>query len=222
VSEEKPASQRPKRTRLDPQRREDEIVEGASRYFSEVGFDGSMRDLAARLGISHALLFRYFPTKEALVDRVYDRVFLSRWDPAWDGLLEDRKLSLEERLKRFYAGYLRAIDRPEWVRTFIYGGLAGININQRYLSLIRRKVIVPIAFELGRLAGLRDGGAAPADDAIELSWGLHGEIFYLAIRRWVYGVKVTADVDDFVALAVAKFLEGAPAALRSCAGSRRR
>src|SRR5688572_31775125 len=59
-----------KRKRLDPRRREQEIVEGAILYFSEVGFSGSMRDLAARIGISHALLFRYFPTKEALVDRV--------------------------------------------------------------------------------------------------------------------------------------------------------
>lgn len=218
MSGQKLQSEKPKRTRLDPHRREEEIVEGASLYFSEVGFDGSMRDLAARLGISHALLFRYFPTKDALVDRVYDRIFLSRWDPAWDGLLENRELSLDERLKRFYAGYLRAIDRPEWVRTFIYGGLAGININQRYLSLIRRKVIVPVAVELGRLAGLREGTAAPAEDALELSWGLHGEIFYLAIRRWVYGVKVTAHVEDFVALTVAKFLEGAPAALKRSAG----
>lgn len=214
MSDENSSPAKPKRKRLDPHTREEEIVEGASLYFSEVGFDGSMRDLAARLGISHALLFRYFPTKDALIDRVYDRIFLSRWDPAWDGFLDDRKLPLAERLGRFYSGYLRAIDRPEWVRTFIYGGLAGININQRYLSLIKRKVIAPVAIELSKLAGVRDGGAAPSDDALELSWGLHGEIFYLAIRRWVYGAKVTSDVDGFVALTVAKFLEGAPVALK--------
>jgi hypothetical protein len=123
-------------------------------------------------------------------------------------------LPLAERLKRFYAGYLRAIDRPEWVRTFIYGGLAGININQRYLSLIKRKVIAPVAVELGKLAGGRQGDMAPSEEALELSWGLHGEVFYLAIRRWVYGVKVTTDVEGFVALTVAKFLEGAPAVLK--------
>src|SRR5688572_10622848 len=77
------------RKRLDPRAREREIAEGAIRYFSEVGFGGSMRDLAKRLGISHALLFRYFPTKEALVDRVYDEVFLGRWNDEWDALLGD-------------------------------------------------------------------------------------------------------------------------------------
>lgn len=217
MSEAKDETAKPKRKRLDPEQREEEIIEGASLYFSEVGFGGSMRDLAARLGISHALLFRYFPTKEALVDRVYDRIFLSRWDPAWDALLDERGLPLAERLVRFYRDYLHAIDRPEWVRTFVYAGLAGVNINQRYLNLIRRKVIVPVAVELVRLAGRKDAKTV-SDEALELSWGLHGEIFYLAIRRWVYGIKVCPDLDDFVGLTVTKFLEGAPAALREKAG----
>lgn len=208
----------PRRTRLDPGRREEEIVDGASVYFSEVGFNGSMRDLAARLGISHALLFRYFPTKEALVDRVYDRTYASRWDPAWDALLRDHDLDLAERLARFYAGYLEVIDRPVWVRTFIFGGLAGVDISQRYLQLIKRKVIVPVAKELAQLAGAREA-SAHSDEALELSWGLHGEVFYLAIRRWIYGVKVTTDHDAFAALTVRKFLEGAPAALSAHKGT---
>lgn len=204
---------RAKRTRLDPGARESAIVEGAVRYFSEVGFDGSMRDLAARLGISHALLFRYFPTKEALVDRVYDRIYVSRWDAAWDGLLKDRSTDLAPRLTRFYTAYLAAIDRPDWVRTFIYGGLAGVGINRRYLRLIERKVIVPIALEVERLAGRR-AAAAPTAAALEASWGLHGEIFYLPMRRWVYGLEIETDVGAFVRLAVDKFLLGAPAALK--------
>lgn len=205
-----------RRTRLDPARREEEIVDGAGVYFSEVGFNGSMRDLASRLGISHALLFRYFPTKEALVDRVYERIYASRWDPAWDALLRDRDLDLAERLTRFYVGYLEVVDRSVWVRTFILGGLANVDISGRYLQLIKRKVIVPVARELSRLAGAEEG-SSPSNEALELSWGLHGEIFYLAMRRWVYGLKVTTDHASFAALTVRKFLEGAPAALRESA-----
>lgn len=208
---------RPKRRRLDPQQREQEILEGAIRYFSEVGFEGSMRDLAARLGTSHALLFRYFPTKDALVDRVYDRMFLSRWDSAWDDLLQRQSVPFPERLVSFYVQYLRVVDRPEWVRTFVYAGLAGMSINQRYLKLIRLKVIVPIAEELIRLRASSRHDRRSANDvmneAIEMSWGLHGEIFYIAIRRWIYGIDVTKDRDAFVALTIGKFLEGAPDAL---------
>lgn len=212
MQDDRQASGQAKRKRLDPRQREREIVEGAVLYFSEVGFSGGMRDLAARLGISHALLFRYFPTKEALVDRVYERLFLSRWNPAWDALLDDRSVSLSERLMRFYAQYLAAIDNPAWVRTFVYAGLAGFNINQRYLKLIERKVIAPVARDLEKLAGRH--GPAASEKALELSWGLHGEVFYLAIRRWIYGTRVTTDVEGFVALIVTKFLEGAPAALQ--------
>jgi AcrR family transcriptional regulator len=207
-----------KRKRLDPHQRAEEIVEAAIRYFSEVGFGGSMRELAGRLGISHALLFRYFSTKDALIDRVYDRIYLSRWSADWDEILARRDLSLADRLVAFYTSYLEAIDRPEWVRMFVFGGLSGVNINQRYLKLIGRKVVTPVAMELGQLAGVSSRREAPSDAELELSWGLHGEVFYLAIRRWIYGLKVTTDHKAFVELTVTKFLEGAPAALRAEGG----
>ncbi len=202
-----------KRKRLDPRQREQEIVDGAVLYFSEVGFGGGMRDLAGRLGISHALLFRYFPSKDALIDAVYDRIFLARWNPEWDSLIDDRTLEVRERLSRFYAQYLAAIDNSAWVRTFVYAGLAGVNINRRYLKLIERKVIAPVARELESLAGVAPR-ASPSQTALELSWGLHGEIFYLAIRRWIYGARVAADTEGVARAMVAAFLEGAPAALR--------
>ena len=59
-----------KRVRMRPQEREQQIVEGAIRYFSEHGFDVDTRGLAAQLGITHSLLFRYFPNKDALIERV--------------------------------------------------------------------------------------------------------------------------------------------------------
>jgi AcrR family transcriptional regulator len=173
-----------------------------------------MRDLAQRLRISHSLLFRYFPTKDALIDRVYDRIFLRRWNPEWDRLLAEEPVSFANRLKRFYREYLDAIHHPEWVRTFMYGGLAGVNINQRYLGLIRSKVITPVALEL-ELHTHGAKSAQPSDEAVELSWGLHGQIFYLAIRRWVYGARITTGRDEYVSLAVDTFLVGAPSALRA-------
>src|SRR5260370_36230851 len=67
-----------RRRRLDPEDREREIVDGAVAFFAEGGFDGGLRDLAKRLGITHQQLFRYFPTKEALIERVYKEMYLSR------------------------------------------------------------------------------------------------------------------------------------------------
>src|ERR1700730_18241676 len=111
--------------RLTPERREREIVDGAVQFFAEVGFEGGLRELAQRLGITHQNLFRYFPTKEALIDRVYQEVYLSRWQPEWESLLRQPKRPLEARLTDFYKVYLHAIFRYDWVRIFVFAGLKG-------------------------------------------------------------------------------------------------
>src|ERR1700738_4338665 len=79
----------PKRRRPAPEDGEREIIEGSIRFFAEVGFDGGLRELALRLGITHQNLFRYFPTKEALIERVYKEVYLDRWQPEWEAVLHD-------------------------------------------------------------------------------------------------------------------------------------
>ena len=104
------------RRRLEPEDRERQIVDGAVAFFAEVGFDGGPRELAKRLGITHQNLFRYFPTKEALIERVYKEVYLSRWQPEWEALLRDPAHPLEQRLIDFYSAYLASIFRYDWVR----------------------------------------------------------------------------------------------------------
>jgi AcrR family transcriptional regulator len=62
------------RRRLTPDDRRRQIVDGAIDYFAEVGFDGGTRNLAARLGVTQPLLYRYFPAKEDLMRAVYKRL----------------------------------------------------------------------------------------------------------------------------------------------------
>src|SRR6202047_4229339 len=104
----KKASPPKRRRRLEPEDREREIIEGAVAFFAEVGFDGGLRELAQRLGITHQNLFRYFPTKEALIERVYEEVYLSRWQPEWEMILQDTSRPLDQRLIEFYEAYLPA------------------------------------------------------------------------------------------------------------------
>src|SRR5512141_3342855 len=93
--------------RLGRPERERQIVDGAIRFFAERGFEGNTRELATRLGVTQPLLYRYFPTKQDLVERVYREVFLRRWDPAWEALLADRSRPLGERLREIYRSYAR-------------------------------------------------------------------------------------------------------------------
>lgn len=211
----KKASPPKRRRRLEPEDREREIVDGAIAFFAEVGFDAGLRDLAKRLGITHQNLFRYFPTKEALIERVYNEVYLGGWQPEWETVLHDSSRPLDKRLIDFYELYLSVIFRYDWVRIFVFAGLRGVGISRRYLDLIQKKIVEPLGFELRRVAGLsEEPDRALSSDEFEIAWGLHGELFYLAIRRWVYGMKTPDDLGPIIRAAVVRFLEGAPAAMR--------
>ena len=63
--------------RLTPSDREQEIIDEAVQFFAEVGFGGRTRDLAKRIGITQPLLYRYFPTKDDLIERVFKEVYLN-------------------------------------------------------------------------------------------------------------------------------------------------
>src|SRR5262245_628920 len=97
----------PTRQRLKPADRESMIVAGAVRFFAEVGFEGQTRELARRLGITQPLLYRYFPSKSALIERVYKEFFVTRLDPRSETELLDRNIPFRERLTQFYLSYAR-------------------------------------------------------------------------------------------------------------------
>jgi AcrR family transcriptional regulator len=208
-----------KRRRLRPEDREREILAGAVQFFAEVGFDGGLRDLANRLGITHQNLFRYFPTKEALIERVYEEVYLRLWQPEWEVMLKTPDRPLDLRLGDFYKAYLHCIFNYHWVRIFVFAGLKGVGISQRYLAFIQDKVIAPLAVDLRLLAGT-SRKSPPSVEELEVAWGLHGELFYLAIRRWVYDMPVPENLDELIETAIARFLKGAPAAMYAIAKDR--
>lgn len=136
------------RQRLAPEEREQQIVEGAVRFFAEVGFGGQTRELAQRLGITQPLLYRYFPTKQDLIERVYEAVFIGRWNPQWRTLIEDRSRPLRERLITFYGAYTNDVLTYEWIRLYMFAGLAGTDFNQRYIAMLETELLRPICAEL--------------------------------------------------------------------------
>ena len=204
------------RRRLGGAERERQILDGAIRYFAEQGFEGNTRDLAARLGITQPLLYRYFPTKQDLVERVYLEVFLRRWNPAWEALLADRARPLGERLRLIYRSYVRVIFNYEWVRIFMYAGLKDGTINRRYLRIIRDRLFLPICRELRAQEGLPPPErVAITQGELEACWRMHGGFYYMAIRKWVYHLPLPRDLDAAVDEGIEIFMRGAPAVMRS-------
>jgi AcrR family transcriptional regulator len=203
------AGERPVKLRLAPGDRERQIVDGAIAYFSEVGFSGQTRELAKRLGITQPLLYRYFPNKQALVERVYQTVFEGRWNPAWIPLLKDRSVPLRDRLVEFYRQYAEATYRPEWIRIYMYAGLSDPTLNRRYIQLVRRQLLPVYCRELRNACGLPDTDAEVVEEETEFVWNLHGGIFYMAMREHVYKTKINVDFLVQVGFAVDNFLTGA-------------
>lgn len=188
------------RRRLDPAARREQILAAATEYFAEVGFDGPTRDLARRAGVTQALLYRYFPSKQALAEAVFERVYLGRLDPAWPGAIRDRAAPIEARLLGFYGAYTRAIFTAEWMRIFMWAGLAGDALNQRYLSQVADRLLEPLAEEIAAAGYPRPGR--------EDMWNLHGGIVYLGIRRFIYRLPTPDDTMPVIHAAIRRFLRG--------------
>ncbi|MYN29156.1 TetR family transcriptional regulator [Duganella sp. CY42W] len=202
------------RRRLSSGEREQQIVQQAIGYFANHGFAASTRELARELGISQPLLYRYFPSKEALAERVFKEVYLSRWQPAWDQLLADRSLPLRERLQRFYREYAGVILSSDWIRIFIQAGLTHEGINVRYLARLREQVFDVVLAELHREFAVAAATPQQHEDEIEFIWGLHAAIFYIGVRKWVYRLDVPEQLDRLVARQVEDFMASAPLVLR--------
>jgi AcrR family transcriptional regulator len=207
-----------KRLRLSPEARSDLILRGAIRFFAERGFQGQTRELAEQLGISTGLLFRYFPTKDALIDRIYQTLFEGRWKPEWDAILGNRSRDLRERLIEFYLDYSKMLHDYEWGRIYLYSGLGGAGIPQRFARMVIERVYARVVGELRHEFGRPDLAVEPMNEAeVELMWSLHGSIFYIGLRKWVYDVGGPSDIPGTVTQIVDRFYANAGELMRQLA-----
>ncbi|WP_343082478.1 TetR/AcrR family transcriptional regulator [Ostreiculturibacter nitratireducens] len=188
------------RRRLPPKERRRQIVDGAVTFFAEVGLDGKTRDLAKRLGVTQSLLFNYFATKDDLIEAVYEKVYLDRLSPDWPERLTDRSQPLRGRLLAFYKEYSSLIFQQEWMRIFMFSGLAGAALNRRYLEHLGEVILRPLLVEIEALAR---GTARPSMEDV---WNLHGGIVYIGIRKHIYQMPGPDDPSEAITRAVDRFL----------------
>jgi AcrR family transcriptional regulator len=211
---EPPATEKVRRAYLSSAEREQQIVKAAIGFFAETGFSGNTRDLTKRLGIAHGLLFKYFPTKEDLIERVYTELFEVRWNPEWEFAVRNRSIPLLDRLVTVYTSYTEVINSYEWVRIYLFAGLNGTQINARYWGFVRENFFKHIIDEL-RFENKKPSVTViePTEAEFELVWSLHAALFYLGVRKWVYGLEVQQDAQVPIRQLVEGFLDAAPRVL---------
>ncbi len=203
-----------RRQRLSPEDRKRQIVEAAVRYFAEVGFDGGTRELARRLQVTQPLIYRYFPSKEDLIQAVYQQVYLTRWQDDWERALANPARPIRERLIGFYTHFTAAVFTPDWIRIYLFAGLRGLEMNQWWISFVEQHVLGCMARAVRQANGLPPPAEQPVSAReIELYWLFHGGIFYFGQRRVVYGQVSDVALSSFIETSVDALLDGLPAAL---------
>ena len=208
-------SAKPSTKRRAPEVRKQEVLAEAILYFAEEGFDGGTRGLAKRIGITQPLFYRYFPSKDDLVNEVYRAVYLDRWQDNWEVNLCDDRQPLEARLLQFYRSYTGVVFERNWLRIYFFAGLKGLDINARYLQRVESALLIPIWAQTCAAFGKSPLSPRTAEQkAHDLVWQMHGAVFYHGIRQQIYG-DTSVDIDATIQLAVKTYLVAAKAALMS-------
>lgn len=198
-----------RRKRLAPHERRQQIVEGALSLFAERGFDANTRELAVRLKITQPLLYRYFPAKEDLIEAVFELAYqrLARID--WLKTINGGG-DLRTRLITLWSAYATSNYDYEWIRLYMFAGLAGGELNRRYIRRITlpllKRIAEEVRLEIGRPASAKD---RISDREIEYLWLFHGGLYYGAIREHIYAMPMDPRIfSQIVELSVDTMISG--------------
>ena len=206
-----PSVRAPRRRRLAADAREAEILAAAIEYFSLAGHAGTTHELARRLGISQPLLYRYFPNKQMLLDRVYVELHRQCWRADWTDLLARPAPDFPGRLIAFYRSYVETVYRRQWLRIFLFTALSGEERerNKSYVGRVERDIIDPIC----RGTRLHFGAPSTADMPLtvaerEAAWNMHGGAYFTGVRRELYEADGPIPLERALELLVHRHLDG--------------
>jgi AcrR family transcriptional regulator len=136
------------------------------------------------------LLYRYFPTKDALIEAVYDSL-RGGWDESRSVILDAPDRTLEERIGDFYQAYIFRNDGYPGVRLFVWAALMGIDLPLRYSDDLDALVLRPVLNAIRRAVGRPPVPLPLPRDERDLVLGMHGAVVFIGLRRHVYGATMT-------------------------------
>ena len=113
----------------------EQILHGAMELFAEKGFRGATtREIARHLGISEALMFKYFPSKEAL----YRAIIQKRTDGSEEMFFPKEAIQSKDdrQVFRSVASYLisKNSEDPTFMRLIQYGALEGHELSRIFFE----------------------------------------------------------------------------------------
>ena len=180
---------------------------------TEQGLAFSTRELARRLTISHPLLFRYFQTKDDILDAVYEDVFMGRYTAEMRSMIKESADPVKK-WSRFYAMYFPKIYDETWIRVFAASAFSNQAISRRYLRNVVEPLVEQLAIDTERhVLAVPSEQPSVRNVSRDLAWMLHSSFFYTGVRRWIFQLSVPKDVGAFVSARVESHFHGAKATL---------
>ena len=199
--------------RLPAEQRRAQMLDDVAVHFSEHGFESTTRDIADALGVTQALIYKHFKSKDHLIEQTLERIF----GAAAGGEIGpwiDSDQPLADELSRFYMGFVGASSDLR-MRLFVRAGLDGRSWPTRRGHRLNTGLFLPVISALRREAGLPGVDTVPPmRGERELFMALHASMVFLGIRRHIYRMPMPDNLDDVVRLYVLNFLGGASDTMR--------
>lgn len=173
--------------RINGQERRDQIIRGAMNIFARKGFRGTTtKEIAQHLGISEALMFKYFPSKEAL----YRAIIKKRTDGAEEMLFPPEVIQAKDDRRVFQAIATNLIERnvedPAFMRLLYFSALEGHELAQLFFINHAQKNIQLLARYIAQR--IKEGVFRPVSPELAAQ-GFLGMIIHYIQARELFGLK---------------------------------
>ena len=185
--------------RMSRSERRKNIIDHAVAYFADCGFYADTRALAERIGVTQAILYKHFPSKDAMIAAVFERLTEQQDVSAWEGTIRNGGEALLVRLSRFFHEYASTTYTYQWIRIHMHASLYGGQFNRQFIKNVTGPILRLIAEEIRREMKF------PADMIgdtsvmeIEILWIFHYGLYYHPFRQHVYGLQQSVDFSELI------------------------
>ncbi len=197
-----------KKTRLKGNERREQILRTATEVFSIHGFHGSsMRQLARAAGVSEAMIYHHFPSKEALYDAILEKK-LERSRHLYFPIQAAEAGRDREVLETIVGNYLREQRRDNsFMRMLLFSALEDHELARKFVE----KPLQDYFLFLGSYfeKRMKDGVVKTMDPQV-LARLLIGMVHFLSLLQGIYkdpGIQ-SAEIEDLKNLTVDLFCKG--------------
>ena len=185
--------------------RQTSLVAAATSLFAARGFRGTTtKEIAKAAGVSEALLFKYFPTKQALYAAILaEKADLSALVEAVDEVARKRD---DERVFSLIASYrIRPGADPTMLRLLLFSGLEGHELADMVFSKQHRVINDYLG---GYIRTRIHEGAFRRVDPLLAARAFIGMVVHHRLLHEIYGLPMHRSHEDTVAAYVEMFLTG--------------